>query len=229
MTQNLAEAKKPGRSRPARPARRSRSAPRARCRASRSRPPPTSRRAVAIGLKVTLKSVSAENYINFFTAASCAQGRRRASSTVNYGDYADPAALLATVALPGADQNYDNFNDPQITSLLDQARGTANPDAAGRAGRQGRAAGRAARCRGSRPSQPTNVLVLSSKPDRRDRLVRLHVRAVGRPPSAASRLMTQAKVPAPAARDAGLASLLVASFVIFGVAVPGPRQRARRR
>jgi peptide/nickel transport system substrate-binding protein len=48
---------------------------------------------------------------------------------VNYGDYADPAALLATVALPGGSQNYDNFNNPQITSLLSQARGTADADA----------------------------------------------------------------------------------------------------
>jgi len=83
--------------------------------------------AEAIGLKVALKSVSAQNYINFFTSASARQGID-GFLTVNYGDYADPAALLATLDLPGGSQNYDNFNDPKLTALLEQARSTANPD-----------------------------------------------------------------------------------------------------
>ena len=49
--------------------------------------------AVAIGLKVTLKSVSAQDYINFFTDPSYRKGVDM-FPTVNYGDYADPAALL---------------------------------------------------------------------------------------------------------------------------------------
>jgi peptide/nickel transport system substrate-binding protein len=81
--------------------------------------------AQAIGLKVTLKSVSANDYINFFTSAQARKGID-GFLTVNYGDYADPAALLATAVLPGGSQNYDNFNDTQITSLLNQARGTAD-------------------------------------------------------------------------------------------------------
>ena len=40
--------------------------------------------------------------------------------TVNYGDYADPAALLSTIVLPGGSQNYDNYNDPKTTALLEQ-------------------------------------------------------------------------------------------------------------
>ncbi len=83
--------------------------------------------AEAIGLKVALKSVSAQDYINFFTDASARQGID-GFLTVNYGDYADPAALLATLDLPGGSQNYDNFNDPKLTALLEQARSTANPD-----------------------------------------------------------------------------------------------------
>ncbi len=46
---------------------------------------------------------------------------------MNYGDYADPAALLSTVVLPDGSQNYTGFNDPKITSALDQARSTADP------------------------------------------------------------------------------------------------------
>jgi len=83
--------------------------------------------AQAIGLKTVLKSVSAQNYINFFTSASARQGID-GFLTLNYGDYADPAALLATLDLPGGSQNYTNFNDPKLTALLEQARSTANPD-----------------------------------------------------------------------------------------------------
>ena len=31
------------------------------------------------------------------------------------------------MVLPDGSQNYDNFNDPNITSALEQARGTADP------------------------------------------------------------------------------------------------------
>ena len=80
----------------------------------------------AIGLKVALKSVSAQNFINFFTDPKARAGID-GFPTVNYGDYADPAALLSTLVLPDGSQNYDNFNDPKITSALEQARGTADP------------------------------------------------------------------------------------------------------
>jgi peptide/nickel transport system substrate-binding protein len=80
----------------------------------------------AIGLKVALKSVSAQNFINFFTDPKARAGID-GFPTVNYGDYADPAALLSTVVLPDGSQNYTGFNDPKITSALDQARSTADP------------------------------------------------------------------------------------------------------
>jgi len=83
--------------------------------------------AEAIGLKVKLDSVSAQNYINFFTDPKARAGVD-GFLTLNYGDYADPAALLATLVLPGGSQNYDNFNNPKLTALMEQARGTANPD-----------------------------------------------------------------------------------------------------
>jgi len=116
--------------------------------------------AEAIGLKVKLDSVSADNYINFFTSASARKGVD-GFITVNYGDYADPAALLATIALPGGSQNYDNFSDPQITSLLSQARGTANDKA--RAALVAKAEELAAQELPWIPdAQPTSVLMLGS-------------------------------------------------------------------
>ena len=83
--------------------------------------------AQAIGLKVVLRSVSAQNYINFFIDPKARAGVD-GFPAVDYGDYADPAALLAAFDLPGGDVNYDNFSDPKIIAALEQARGTANPD-----------------------------------------------------------------------------------------------------
>jgi peptide/nickel transport system substrate-binding protein len=83
--------------------------------------------AQAIGLKVVLKSVSAQNYINFFTDPKARAGID-GFLTVNYGDYADPAALLSTLVLPGGSQNYTNFSNPKITAELEQARSTADLD-----------------------------------------------------------------------------------------------------
>src|SRR6266581_3159625 len=82
--------------------------------------------AQAIGLKAVLKSVSAQNYINFFIDPKARRGID-GFLTVNYGDYADPAAMLATLVLPGGSQNYDNFSNPAIVSAMEQARSTADP------------------------------------------------------------------------------------------------------
>jgi peptide/nickel transport system substrate-binding protein len=68
--------------------------------------------AQAIGLKAKLYSVSAQNYINFFTDPKARAGVD-GFLTINYGDYADPAALLSTIVLPA---------DPaQRASLVAQA------------------------------------------------------------------------------------------------------------
>ncbi len=83
--------------------------------------------AQAIGLKTKLDSVSAQNFINFFIDPKARAGVD-GFLTQNYGDYADPAAMLTTLVLPEGSQNFDHFNDPKIIALLDQARGTANPD-----------------------------------------------------------------------------------------------------
>jgi peptide/nickel transport system substrate-binding protein len=113
----------------------------------------------AIGLKTVLKSVSAQNYINFFIDPKARVGID-GFLTVNYGDYADPAALLATLVLPGGSQNYDNFNDPKIISLLGQARSTADPNA--RAALVAKAEERAAAELPWIPNvQPVNLLIMA--------------------------------------------------------------------
>ena len=113
----------------------------------------------AIGLKTVLKNVSAQNYINFFTDPKARAGVD-GFLTVNYGDYADPAALLSTLVVPGGSQNYDNFDDHQILNWLETARSTANPDA--RAALVAKAEERAAALLPWIPDvQPTNLLILS--------------------------------------------------------------------
>jgi peptide/nickel transport system substrate-binding protein len=86
--------------------------------------------AEAVGLKVKLDSVSAQTYVNFFIDPKFRAGVDGFTG-IGYGDWADPVALLRIFELPGGVANYDNFNDPAITSLLVRERATA--DAAERA------------------------------------------------------------------------------------------------
>jgi peptide/nickel transport system substrate-binding protein len=80
-----------------------------------------------IGLKARIHSVSAANFIDFFTDASARKGIDL-FPTQNYGDYADPAAYYNTVVMPGGSQNFDGFSDPAITQAMNRARSTADPD-----------------------------------------------------------------------------------------------------
>jgi peptide/nickel transport system substrate-binding protein len=84
----------------------------------------------AIGLKVNLESVSAANYINFFIDP---EARKKVDGffTGNYGDYADPAALMSTLALKEGSQNFAGYSNPQALAALEAAR--VEPDDAKRA------------------------------------------------------------------------------------------------
>jgi peptide/nickel transport system substrate-binding protein len=94
--------------------------------------------AEAIGMKATLHSVSAQNFINFFIDPKARVGID-GFFTLNYGDYAGPEALLATLLIPEGSQNFDGWGvqgtDPnaaahaQIAAMFDDARGTADPNA----------------------------------------------------------------------------------------------------
>jgi peptide/nickel transport system substrate-binding protein len=84
--------------------------------------------AESIGLKAKLKSVSAANYIDFFVDPK-ARSSVDAFTTVNYPDYADPAAFYQTFAMPGGTQNYSSYDNPRVTKLLNDARMTADAKA----------------------------------------------------------------------------------------------------
>lgn len=101
--------------------------------------------AEAIGMHVKLHSVSAKLFINFFTDPKARAGLD-GFFTLNYGDYAGPEALLATLLLPEGTQNFDGYglskanwdgqgtdpnatNDTQAAAMMDEARSIADPNA----------------------------------------------------------------------------------------------------
>ncbi len=79
-----------------------------------------------IGLTVELQTVSAANYINLFIDPSAREGID-GFVTVNYPDYADPAALYVTYGMADGSQNYNGYENADVTAFLDQARATADP------------------------------------------------------------------------------------------------------
>ena len=82
--------------------------------------------AQAIGVKVQLKDVSPSNYINFFIDPK-AFGSVDGFTTVNYGDYADPAALYNELSMPGGSQNFSGYDNPQVTDSMNAARSESDP------------------------------------------------------------------------------------------------------
>jgi peptide/nickel transport system substrate-binding protein len=101
--------------------------------------------AEAIGMKATLHSVSADNFINFFIDPKARAGVD-GFFTLNYGDYAGPEALLATLLIPEGTQNFSGYGlsqpnwsgqgtDPHaadhvnVYTKFDDARGSADDNA----------------------------------------------------------------------------------------------------
>src|SRR5438132_7946591 len=94
--------------------------------------------AEAIGMKATLHSVSAQNFINFFIDPKARVGID-GFFTLNYGDYAGPEPLLATLIPPDGSQMSHGYgvqrtdpqaaNDSKAFTLFDEARSTADPNA----------------------------------------------------------------------------------------------------
>ncbi|MFE3292739.1 ABC transporter substrate-binding protein [Rhodococcus sp. NPDC059234] len=80
----------------------------------------------AIGLEASLRNVSPQNYINFFTDPDARAGVD-AFSTTTYGDYADPAALIALYTEPGGSQNFSGYRNPELSALLNRARTEPDP------------------------------------------------------------------------------------------------------
>ncbi|MBB5983719.1 ABC transporter substrate-binding protein [Kribbella solani] len=79
-----------------------------------------------IGLKVKLTSFSANAYGSLFLDQK-ARAQVDGFFTTNFPNWADPARLYATLAVPGAEQDYGAYRNPEVAGLLQKARGSADP------------------------------------------------------------------------------------------------------
>ena len=188
------------------------------------------RRGEKIGLKVEFESVSAANYINFFIDPKAREGVD-GFFTVNYGDYADPAALSATFVLPDGSQNYTGY--AERGGHLADGRGARRPTTRRRGRRSSSRRRRASprSCHGSRSPTPNTVLVTNSEPDRRAgrRSRTCSAPWAGRLGGRTDRADRDGQVPAPPPARCWWATLLVSSFADLLGAVPGTGQPDRRR
>ena len=108
---------------------------------------------LAIGLKVTLKSVSAQDFINFFTDPF-PEGRRHVPDR-ELRRLRGPSRAAGHGRAAGRRPELRQLQRPAITSLLDQAR-TRPTRISGPRWSPRPSSGRRRRCRGSRPStRPT--------------------------------------------------------------------------
>ncbi|MGH2938004.1 MAG: ABC transporter substrate-binding protein [Solirubrobacterales bacterium] len=84
--------------------------------------------AESIGLKVRLKSVSAPQFIGFFSDPKAREGLD-GFPTISYPGSAEPANLYGLIVMPNGLDNFDGFSDPRMQKDLEKARRTADPDA----------------------------------------------------------------------------------------------------
>lgn len=79
-----------------------------------------------IGLKVKLYPLSADAYSGFFLDAKV-RAKVDGFFTTNFPTWADPGRLQSSLAVPGAEQDYGKYDNPEVAQLLQQARSEADP------------------------------------------------------------------------------------------------------
>jgi len=84
--------------------------------------------AEALGMKVELRPVPADQYISLFIDPAAREGID-GWFTVLYPDVADPASFFNLFAVPGAVSNYSGYANPEVTRLINDARSTADDTA----------------------------------------------------------------------------------------------------
>jgi peptide/nickel transport system substrate-binding protein len=80
-----------------------------------------------IGLEPTIKTYSPDEFFLLFIDPSTREGID-VLPTLNNPDVADPGLFLGSIALPTGALNYNGFDDPEVTELLNRARETADAD-----------------------------------------------------------------------------------------------------
>jgi peptide/nickel transport system substrate-binding protein len=118
--------------------------------------------AQSIGLRVKMRPFSAQAYGNLFVDPKV-RATVDGFFTVWYSQYGDPGGgLYSTLFLPDAPQNFSGYSNKDVTRLLEQARGTADPKQ--RAGLTVQAQGIISRDLPWIPNvAPDTVLIMNSK------------------------------------------------------------------
>ncbi|HEY1487352.1 MAG TPA: ABC transporter substrate-binding protein [Micromonosporaceae bacterium] len=81
-----------------------------------------------IGLNIKLVGLPYDQFGNLFIDAG-ARAKTDAFMTINYLEFPEPVAMIHSYASPDGFQDYEGYNNPQVTALLDQAGGTTDPAA----------------------------------------------------------------------------------------------------
>ena len=76
-----------------------------------------------LGITIEPKGVPSAKYGAFFSDPKARAGYG-GFMTTNYEDIPDPWAFLSTMAVKGASQNFNNYDNPKVEKLLNQAQGT---------------------------------------------------------------------------------------------------------
>lgn len=79
-----------------------------------------------IGLKVKLYSLSADAYSGFFLDPKV-RAKVDGFFTTNFPTWADPGRLYAAFGVPGAEQDYGKYDNPEVADMLQRARSEADP------------------------------------------------------------------------------------------------------
>ena len=180
--------------------------------------------AEAIGLKVKLKSVSAPNYINFFTDPKARAGRRRLHHHQLRRLRRPGRAAVARSSLPGGSQNYDDYQQPEDdVACSSRPAAPPTPDKRAAAGRAGARSSAAKQLPWIPNVQPTTVLIMSKNLTGAPASFPYMFAPVGGQPRR-DRLSGGGDARRFLARRLAMlvASLLVASFVIFAALYLAP-------
>ena len=121
------------------------------------------RRSRRSGSRCTLKSVSAANYINFFIDPKAARGASTGSSPSTTPTTPTRPASIRHLVMPGGSQNYDDFSNPHVTELLNEARSRPNLDKRAQLMVQAQKTDHRSSCPGSRLLRPDTILIMNKK------------------------------------------------------------------
>jgi peptide/nickel transport system substrate-binding protein len=80
-----------------------------------------------VGITIKLHAVPDSSYANLFDDPKARAGLD-GLVTLNYTDIPDPLEFYTQIVMPGVPENFDNYDNPQVVKLIEQARAAGDPD-----------------------------------------------------------------------------------------------------